>query len=206
MLGHCRTSASQCRPCSAKARPLWHPRASSSPCRIATSPGNTCPENKDLAQVSVFTHAPHLLHHRIVTQIMADAVPHSLPPGERHKFAPSSTPRCGQRLFRRSRACRPRARIWPWESAARWACRCGRHRSSDRAVHQSSQRQSLGWKNPHPSVAPLCASAYDSGSFYKFQPAHRFQMHAAHEAGAYNGVLIIFIVLPPSSFSRQSQR
>jgi hypothetical protein len=41
----------------------------------------------------------------------------------------------------------------------------------------------------------LCVSACDGGGFDGLQSAHRFKMHAAHEAGAeLIAVLIIFIV------------
>jgi len=53
---------------------------------------------ENFAQITIFPQTPHLLHHRVVTQIVADAVPYSLLLGESNKFFALLDIR-GQRLF-----------------------------------------------------------------------------------------------------------
>ena len=83
--------------------------------------------HQDFAQVAVFPHAAHVLHHRVEAQVVEGAVAAASFRAASATSSWASATRGGQRLLADHVLARLAARPWPWGNAGRWACRCGRH-------------------------------------------------------------------------------
>src|ERR1039458_7199030 len=124
-------------------------------------------QDENLTQIAVFAQAAHLLHHGVITQIVTNAVAHSLPGGERDEFL-RLRHGCGQRLLtnyvlaglerilrRISKYIAVVSHCRNGESGAQASCR-------------------------------FFVSACNRSGFHKSHSPNCFEMYTAHKAGAEN--------------------
>src|ERR1039458_1170189 len=141
-------------------------------------------QDENLTQIAVFAQAAHLLHHGVITQIVTNAVAHSLPGGERDEFL-RLRHGCGQRLLT-NYVLAGLERILRHEEVLRIGrtdvdC-IDRGIAKDIAVASHCRNGESGAQ----ASCRFFVSACNRSGFHKSHSPNCFEMYTAHKAGAEN--------------------